>query len=44
MESESEPARFFEIKKWNAVAIWSWNIQVRKLNRKEIKKKENKKT
>lgn len=28
MESESEPARFFEIKKWNAVAIWSWNIQV----------------
>jgi hypothetical protein len=28
MEAESEPTRFFEIKKWNAVAIWSWNIQV----------------
>jgi E3 ubiquitin-protein ligase RBX1 len=25
---EVEPTKKFELKKWNAVALWSWNIVV----------------
>ena len=25
---DQKPDKYFEVKKWNAVALWSWNIHV----------------